>query len=626
MKLTHRTGAKIAAAILLFVFAAMTVGGVIGIVAAADCGAYTANTFVESRRAEQAIYGRLNLLLDMLYSTQEDIKGSETPYTGIEAVQYAATHYAATMRSNVLFELEDADGNVVVSTYDPEIRLAQEREFYDGEWSIRVGIREELLPIAGDVVEEDVFWFDVFRSTRYLAIALAAVGAIVCVLLVIFLICAAGHSGYTDEIVLNPIDRAPFDLLAGIEAVGVVLIVDLLEEIFGADFITGVILMALSAAAALHLTVSFAARCKAKTFPENTLTVRLLRLLWKGLKALGRAIKSAYRALPMLGKSIPVLGGAAFLELLLAFCMAEAPSDAGAFFILLLILNAALVTAGLYGVFQMKKLRETAEKLASGDLSYKLDTSRMYWEFRKHGDDLNAVGVGIGTAVEQRMKSERLKTELITNVSHDIKTPLTSIVSYVDLLQRPELTEDERKDYLAVLARQSARLKKLTEDLVEASKASTGNIPVTLVPTNLSELLNQAAAEYAERLAAGRLEPILTADPELAAQADGRLLWRVLDNLLGNVCKYGLAGTRVYLTAEKRDEKAVITVRNISRDPLNLSAEELMERFVRGDRSRSTEGSGLGLSIARSLTELQGGSFRLSVDGDLFKAEVILNL
>ena len=227
-------------------------------------------------------------------------------------------------------------------------------------------------------------------------------------------------------------------------------------------------------------------------------------------------------------------------------------------------------------------------------------------------------------AVEQRLKSERLKTELITNVSHDIKTPLTSIVSYVDLLKKEELSPTAG-EYVAVLDRQSRRLKKLTEDLVEASKASTGNIAVQLEPIVVNEIIHQAVGDYDEKLAAGRLEVIVnTYEGNLMALADGRLLWRVLDNLLSNVCKYAMAGTRVYVDLIARDGHVVLSIKNISRDPLNISADELMERFVRGDASRHTEGSGLGLNIAKSFMDLMGGGFALSVDGDLFKAELTL--
>ena len=246
-------------------------------------------------------------------------------------------------------------------------------------------------------------------------------------------------------------------------------------------------------------------------------------------------------------------------------------------------------------------------------------------ELKRHAANLNSVQQGIQQAVEEKMKSERLKTQLITNVSHDIKTPLTSIVNYVDLLKKEEMPSDSAREYLEVLDRQSQRLRKLTEDLVEASKASTGNIPVSLAPTDLNVLLSQVCGEYQQRLEKQVLEPVLSlCEPRAAAMADGRLLWRVLDNLMSNICKYAMPGTRVYLTTEREGDTARMVVRNISRYPLNISADELTERFVRGDSSRSTEGSGLGLSIATSLMSLQGGDFRLTIDGDLFKVTLTL--
>ena len=217
-----------------------------------------------------------------------------------------------------------------------------------------------------------------------------------------------------------------------------------------------------------------------------------------------------------------------------------------------------------------------------------------------------------------------MKAELITNVSHDIKTPLTSIVNYVDLLSKEELQNERAEEYVAVLTRQAQRLKKLTDDLVEASKASTGNIAVHREPVDLNVLLSQAAGEFSDRLAKNKLEPVLTTAPEQPkAMADGQLLWRVFSNLLTNIVKYAMQGTRVYLTTAAQDGYAQITFRNISSAPLCMSGEELGERFVRGDRSRTDgEGSGLGLSIARSLVELQGGQFAVTTDGDLFKAVI----
>ena len=218
-----------------------------------------------------------------------------------------------------------------------------------------------------------------------------------------------------------------------------------------------------------------------------------------------------------------------------------------------------------------------------------------------------------------------MKTELITNVSHDIKTPLTSIVNYVDLLQKPH-TPAEGEQYLEVLARQSQRLKKLTEDLVEMSKASSGSIPVNLAPVNVVELVNQALAEYEEKLQRANLPVVLTApQPEILVSADGRLFWRVMDNLLGNCVKYAQPGTRVYVDVVKYEKKVMISVKNISQAELNLPAEELMERFVRGDSARNTEGSGLGLNIAKTLMSLQKGKLNLVIDGDLFKAVLLFN-
>ena len=314
-----------------------------------------------------------------------------------------------------------------------------------------------------------------------------------------------------------------------------------------------------------------------------------------------------------------VLGGQSILAMLFL-------ESYGSLFILLLtaVLDLALMAGAAWLTFQLQKVRDMGSALAAGDLDAQLDTEKMYFDVKRHAEDLNAIGVGMNKAVEQRLKSERLKTELITNVSHDIKTPLTSIVNYVDLLKKEDLPP-AAEEYLAVLDRQSHRLKKLTEDLVEASKASTGNITVQLEPIVVNEIIHQAIGDYDEKLSAGKLEVIVnTYEGNLMALADGRLLWRVLDNLLSNVCKYAMAGTRVYVDLAARDGKVILSIKNISRDPLNVSADELMERFVRGDASRHTEGSGLGLNIARSLMDLMGGGFGLYVDGDLFKAELTL--
>ncbi len=273
----------------------------------------------------------------------------------------------------------------------------------------------------------------------------------------------------------------------------------------------------------------------------------------------------------------------------------------------------------LYVLVQMRWLQKGSERIASGDLT-PVDTKGMIWEFKKHGENINKVREGISVAVEEQIKSERFKTELITNVSHDIKTPLTSIINYVDLIKKEEITDPTMVEYVDVLDRQSARLKKLIEDLMEASKASTGNIEVHLEECDMNVLLSQVVGEFEEKLTASGLEIVMSKPEEpVKVMVDGRHMWRVLDNLLNNICKYSQPNTRVYVSLEQGDKEVVITFKNISKTALNIPSEQLMQRFVRGDSSRHTEGSGLGLSIAQSLTELMNGSMKLDIDGDLFK-------
>jgi signal transduction histidine kinase len=271
-------------------------------------------------------------------------------------------------------------------------------------------------------------------------------------------------------------------------------------------------------------------------------------------------------------------------------------------------------------VRQMIVLQEGSKRIADGDLSAQIDTTGLSWEFKKHAENINRIGDGISAAVEQRMKSEHFRTELITNVSHDIKTPLTSIINYVDLMKKEGVENPTLAEYVDVLDRQSARLKKLIEDLMEASKASTGNLTVHLERCDARVLLTQIVGEFEEKTAARELTMVVNNPQEpLWIMVDSRHIWRVLENLLNNICKYAQPQTRVYITLEKIDADAVLTFRNISHYQLNISSEELMERFVRGDSSRNTEGSGLGLSIAQSLTALMNGTLELFVDGDLFK-------
>ncbi len=277
----------------------------------------------------------------------------------------------------------------------------------------------------------------------------------------------------------------------------------------------------------------------------------------------------------------------------------------------------------LYAASAFGILLENAKRMRKGDLDSKVDDKLLIGAFREFADELNGLADVAVVAAQKQLKSERMKTELITNVSHDIKTPLTSIINYVDLMEKPHSPE-EQAAYLEVLSRQSQRLKKLIDDLMEMSKASTGNMAVDITRVNAGEAVNQALGEFADKLEKAQLIPVFRQpEKEIDMMADGRLVWRVLSNILSNAVKYALPGTRVYIDLMELEGKVVLSMKNISREPLNVSAEDLMERFVRGDSARNTKGSGLGLNIAQSLVELQKGKLELLVDGDLFKVTLI---
>ncbi len=441
----------------------------------------------------------------------------------------------------------------------------------------------------------------------------------------VFLLCAAGHRKGHEGIVPNWQDRIPLDVYlfgAVLYFAIVISTVDGLPSNLWLTVLAMAVIIIVITVGVLAVLLSLATRLKLGRIWENTLTCRLWRWFIRCCRAFWRGVKTMVRILPFTWRTvlftIAVLGTQIFLN-------SWGVWD-GFPLLMLIVLDFAIVVAAALLSWQLQKLKAMGQRLADGDLEAKLDTSRMFYDIKTHAENLNAIGLGMNRAVEQRMKSERLKTELITNVSHDIKTPLTSIVNYVDLLKKEDLPE-QAAEYVTVLDRQSGRLKKLTEDLVEASKASTGNIPVALQPIVVNEIIHQAVGDYDQRLTAGKIEVIInTFEGSLSAMADGRLLWRVLDNLLSNVCKYAMPGSRLYIDLTTQGSRVALSMKNISRDALNVSADELMERFVRGDSSRHAEGSGLGLNIAKSLMELMGGTFGIAVDGDLFKAELTLPL
>ena len=266
-------------------------------------------------------------------------------------------------------------------------------------------------------------------------------------------------------------------------------------------------------------------------------------------------------------------------------------------------------------------------QMSEGELDRKIDVEGMNGNEKILSENINAIGEGLSRAVAEQTKSERMRTELIANVSHDLRTPLTSIINYVDLLKRENLPGERVQGYLKVLEQKSQRLRNLTEDLVDASKASSGMVTVNWEVIDFAQMISQMNGEFQERFDAAGLKPVTTMDNlPVPIRTDGRLLFRVLENLYNNVCKYAMNGTRVYIDLRETSHKAVFTMKNISADPLNIAPEELTERFIRGDVSRSTEGSGLGLSIAKSMTEQLQGTFEIYLEGDLFRVRLVFSL
>lgn len=460
---------------------------------------------------------------------------------------------------------------------------------------------------------------------------------LVAALLYVYLLCAAGRRPGAEGVQPGRLHRVPTDVLyvcaAGLAAL-LLALASLLA--FGGTlvyasvsaFVPLLLVFAVcgtgEALLLVGVSMSTAVRVKTRTWLSSMLVYRALRCLLRGARSAWSGVSAVLHGLPLVWKLLLACGGYVLLSVVL---INEAFYSSDLYLLLYLLLSAAGALLLCRYAVGFDRLRRGAQKLAGGELVCRVETKGMPRGVRTLAEDLGRVSEGAQRALEERMKSERMKTDLITNVSHDLKTPLTSIVNYVELLKKEELHNETAAGYVAVLDRQAQRLKKLTEDVVEASKASSGAINVRLAQLDAAELIRQCAAEYGERFAAAQLTPVLRLpDGPLLVRADGRLLWRVFDNLLGNAVKYAMPGTRVYFDAEAQHNEALLSVRNISREPLEKSGDELMERFVRGDASRRAEGSGLGLSIAGSLMALQGGTLAVLPDGDLFRADVRLPL
>lgn len=555
------------------------------------------------------------------------------------------------------FDAESAVNNVKYAIYDiatTEIIWANTSKFtmnlyysYDQyftrpQWSVLIDKAEPasereyraVLFVDGSLAKIDVFrsltewaefWYERLEQLYIGAIA----GWLTVILCVVWILCNAGHRWHREGIMPGVLSNIYLDLFSAFFAVGAFFIVLFAAEFlaYHSDFeLLAAELSVFAAVEAVWITLylrEVALRFKLGKWWRHTLLYRMCQVIgrvcgfvWKGMR----------RVLTHLPEVYLVVIGLAFLTLCeflgIVYLVPWNKEEVLSLWMLEKLLVIPLV---LYCALAFGKLRKGSRAMAKGDLSQKLDTKYLYLHFKEHARDLNQINSGISKAVEERLQSERLKTELITNVSHDLKTPLTSVINYADLLAvAADSDADNRdaqvKEYSEVLFRQANRLKKLLEDLVEASKAATGNVELQLQPCELGVVLTQAVGEYEERMEQKQLKLILKkTEEEIHIWADGRQLWRVIENLMNNICKYAQEGSRVYLSMEKKADRVELIFRNISKYELDIAPGELTERFVRGDASRHMEGSGLGLSIAKSLVELQNGTMEIYVDGDLFK-------
>ena len=640
LPLTHRTSAKFVAFLLVIIMSIVAVGSAIGAIVMINEEFYTTSEWAYKNDAMQNL-AESDLYTLIHYLTNEDLDAGER-----DAMHYLADRNIASIemtfstgpRKNWTYDGGKKDGDMEFSgTWYHEKYVGASENWYTQHRNYGyelLGTVEATICLADELAEQDAYFFadriiSLIYALRYWVYGIGIAAAILAIAAFVFLMCASGRKNGLPTAQPGWGTKIPFDLLTGMTALAGFLMIQVMVEAsyYGSDIETilayavlGIALMVIS----IGWCMSFATRIKLGHWWKNTIifyalkiALVVLRKIWSGICWCFRGMVSLCRGIPLVWKTALGLAAIALIEVLV---IAGAYCEEDVLLTFWFVKHLVLVPLVLYVALMLRKLQAGGKALASGDLGYQVDTKRMFWDFKRHGENLNSIGVGMTAAVEQRLKSERMKTELITNVSHDIKTPLTSIINYADLIEKEQCDNPTITEYAGVLHRQSDRLKRLIDDLVEASKASTGNLEVLLAPCEVGVMLTQTAGEYEQKLQEKDLV-LFTSQPEqpIKIMADGRRLWRVFDNLMNNVCKYAQRSTRVYLTLEEKNGQAIIAFKNISREPLNLSADELMERFVQGDTSRKSEGNGLGLSIAKSLTELQNGTMELTTDGDLFK-------
>lgn len=458
--------------------------------------------------------------------------------------------------------------------------------------------------------------YDFMLQHKQLPIYGCLMSLVLLVIIAIYLFWAIGYKEGEEGISLNAMDQIPYEIISMVcfsfLAIALSIITNFFDmyryvvvTLYMIAYLIGYIACALWGVTTIK-------RIKAKTFWKSFLSYKIIRWFYHRIK---KFISEMNRKTSSSKKVFWYYWGFVVISIVLASMIGT---------------GISLILLGVFWLWvfyrlrkynrQQDEIKEALQKIYEGKTDIYLDNQELEGVLKEMAVYINDIAGGFSNAIEESLKSERLKTELITNVSHDIKTPLTSIINYVDLLKKEEIPNEKIKEYIEILDKKSYRLKKLTEDLVEASKVSSGNVKLNIEEINLKELIHQSIGEFKDRLEEKNLKiEASMPEEEIKIKADNRYMYRVIENLFSNVTKYALDGSRVYIDMKREKGKIEISIKNISKDKLNISSDELMQRFVRGDKSRYTEGSGLGLSIAKSLTELQGGEFTIYIDGDLFK-------
>lgn len=605
-RLLGNTAAKIALFLCLCILIPLTAAGAVGTVYCYKTGIYAERAeFKDSRFCREFVRSRLSDLKQFIY--WNDVSSiPETEY------YYNDTSFA--------YKVINKSGKTVIDTTNErsvlsvEDYIVYEVDSYGNHTNEYTLMGYVNLPVGpADSIYFYKVAYDLQGKLLEITITLGAVS-------LVLLICLLAGAGYKSDgtVALRGLNRCWLDVFCVICASATLIVCNMIYEQLSYydtnvySFTAVGIEMIIGTAFVLFMLMSMAAHFKIKGWWKHTAIYTVATAFWHFIKWLVCSLPRVWKLLLLyvIFALVNIIGVALlFLDGNFAALLMVALVDLGGAVFIILFSD------------QLGKLRHAGEALAAGNYDYKTDSSNMWFGLKSQANDLNSAADGMSKAVDARTKSERFKTELITNVSHDLKTPLTSIVSYVDLLKKENIENEKAQEYIEVIDRQSKKLKKLTEDLVEASKASSGAVTVNRENLNIRELINQSVGEFSEKLEAANITPVINLpEEEVNVFTDGRLLWRVFDNLIQNIIKYAQPGTRAYFDLTPYNGKAVLCIKNISREPLNMSSEALMERFVRGDSSRGSDGNGLGLSIAKSLTELCGGTFELFLDGDLYKA------